>query len=162
PDGSRIAYRASQNNLSNLWVIDADTAHGAGAKNISVNNDPGLELYCPLWSPDGTRLAYISETRVQSDPSQQTWSVWVVNLENPAKVYQTGDFLRLLGWSSNDELIVALVSNVTGSRSRPVPVKIASISPGGSAGRELGALAETYLNNIHLSPDGRNISFVKS
>lgn len=55
---SRISYITKSSGRFHLWVADAD---GEGALNALTSPEP---LISPSWSPDGTRLAYVSfETR---------------------------------------------------------------------------------------------------
>jgi dipeptidyl aminopeptidase/acylaminoacyl peptidase len=54
PDGSRIAYINSPDNLfaqGSLYVVDADGSH-------RTNLTPNDSATDPTWSPDGTRIAY--------------------------------------------------------------------------------------------------------
>lgn len=37
-----------------LWIVNAD-----GTEKQQVTDTPGLELYNPTWSPDGTKLAFV-------------------------------------------------------------------------------------------------------
>jgi dipeptidyl aminopeptidase/acylaminoacyl peptidase len=57
PDGSRIAYVASVNGISQLFVMNAD---GSGATQLTHTPDPddGGGSGVPKWSPDGTKLAF--------------------------------------------------------------------------------------------------------
>jgi TolB protein len=55
PDGTRIAFAATEGGNSDVWVMNAD---GSGARRIT--NDPALDL-SPSWSPDGRRIAFVSD-----------------------------------------------------------------------------------------------------
>jgi TolB protein len=55
PDGSRIAFTASDGGNSDVWVMAAD---GTGARRLT--NHAALDL-SPAWSPDGKRLAFVSD-----------------------------------------------------------------------------------------------------
>ena len=55
PDGSRIAFTASDGGNSDVWVMSAD---GTGARRLT--NHAALDL-SPSWSPDGKRLAFVSD-----------------------------------------------------------------------------------------------------
>ena len=94
PDGKRVVYVRRSNDimsdgtLSNLWVAAAD-----GSSNRPLLSGKKA-YYSPKWSPDGTRLAYVSNaegrpqlyvrwmdtgqtalvTNLQARPSSVTWS----------------------------------------------------------------------------------------
>src|SRR5512133_575086 len=55
PNGSRIAFTASEGGNSDVWVMNAD---GAGARRLTSH--AALDL-SPAWSPDGKRLAFVSD-----------------------------------------------------------------------------------------------------
>ncbi len=62
PDGKTIVYVRnfkdimSDGNRSNLWIIDTDGKNHKPLTSGNVNN------YAPRWSPDGTKLAYVSSS----------------------------------------------------------------------------------------------------
>ncbi len=94
PDGQRVVYVRNfkdimtDGNRSNLWIINVD---GSGNRPLTSGNSNN---YAPRWSPDGTRLAYISSengkpqvymrwmddgttakiTNLQESPGQMNWS----------------------------------------------------------------------------------------
>jgi len=55
--GTRITYVVKQGTRFELQVADAD---GYGAQTVLASNEP---IISPKWSPDGTRLAYVSFER---------------------------------------------------------------------------------------------------
>ena len=66
PDGTRVAYAGYQGIYSNIWVMDAD---GAVQEMITDNSAHSSH---PDWSPDGTKIAYVSsETNRVLRPGQQ-------------------------------------------------------------------------------------------
>jgi Tol biopolymer transport system component len=61
PDGSRIAYVRRSNDImadrarSAIWLIDTRTG-----EEVPLAGGPDANAFAPRWSPDGTRLAYVS------------------------------------------------------------------------------------------------------
>ena len=80
PDGSRIAYSASDGDRSQLFV--RWVASGASARITSLPGDPNALA----WSPDGTRLAYIATvagdgTKLGKAPPKPEGAKWAEPLE---------------------------------------------------------------------------------
>jgi Tol biopolymer transport system component len=71
PGGTRIAYYSSGIQTSNPQgdgeVYRMNTLDGTGKKNLS-NNGSGVNDYGPVYSPDGTKIAYYSEGNQTSNP----------------------------------------------------------------------------------------------
>ncbi|HEX6637801.1 MAG TPA: hypothetical protein VF033_09115 [Steroidobacteraceae bacterium] len=73
PDGARIAYvRVSHDIMTdrarrNLWIVDAD-----GSNNRPLRSE-SKSFASPRWSPDGTRLAYVSA----AEGSPQLYVRWM-------------------------------------------------------------------------------------
>ncbi len=55
PDGNLVAYPTERGGQTDLFVKQIN----GGGEPIKVTNDPWRE-FCPTWSPDGQRLAYLS------------------------------------------------------------------------------------------------------
>src|SRR5579859_2293809 len=73
PDGKRIVYaRAfadimSDKRLSNLWVVDFDGLDNRALTNGNFGDES------PRWSPDGTRIAFVSDR----DGTPQLYIRWM-------------------------------------------------------------------------------------
>ncbi len=163
PDSKRLAYCAIQDGSVNLWTVAAD---GSQATPVSTNRDPDLRVDCPMWSPDGQRLAYVTETGRNGTPGTQTRSLWIAQQDKSSLIYHTTALLRFLGWTANNELVVAITDSVTGSRTQPTTAQIISLKFNGGdariAQRQIGILDEAYLSNLHLAPNKRSVASVKS
>ncbi len=161
PDSTRIAYSSIQNGVANIWLKPID---GSPPTKASDNNDAKLKLICPIWSPNGERLAYVTETDAAS--GKQIWSVWVNSQGQSRVIFQTESRLRLRGWLANDYLLLALAENVAGSAAQPTTVMMVSLAIDASEKildkqHSLGSLTDTYLSNLHLAPGGGKVAFVK-
>ena len=100
PDGSRVAYvRTSMDVMTDrarrsIWVVDMDGDNHrpmvSGAGNFSS----------PRWSPDGTRLAYLSNT----EGATQLFVQWLTAGET-AKVTTLAQSPRSIVWSPDGKYI---------------------------------------------------------
>jgi TolB protein len=157
PDGTKIVYSTARSGYSNLWTINRD---GAEDLQITSNSDANLVLYDPLYSPDGGRIAYISETRTKLEDGKKVWSLQLAEQRESRTVFQANSLIRLVGWSeSGNELIVAVDKDNSGYRQFPIDVSVLVIDAGGS-NREIGTFKSTYIVTTQLSPDGQTLSFV--
>ena len=71
-DGAKVAYQSegiqSSNQEGDAEVYVMNASDGTGKRNLS-NNGLGVEDYAPVFSPDGTKVAYQSHGR--SEPPTQ-------------------------------------------------------------------------------------------
>jgi Tol biopolymer transport system component len=58
PNG-QIAYEFE----GDIWVMEAD-----GTNQVNITNTPDAQEYDPVWSPDGARIAFISNRLTETDP----------------------------------------------------------------------------------------------
>ncbi|MCY3698558.1 MAG: Ig-like domain-containing protein [Gemmatimonadetes bacterium] len=75
PDGTKIAFLSNRSNpwrtpnKIDVYVMNAD---GSGVTRLSVSNDGG-RAYDPVWSPDGSKVAWAGDSVV---PDGETEIVW--------------------------------------------------------------------------------------
>lgn len=154
-DSQRLAYCSKKDGAANVWTVASD---GSGQTRLSANNDPNLRLNCPLWSPNNERLAYVSESNATTMSGKQSWGLWITGQTTP--VFQTEMRLRLLGWSSNDELLLALVENDGLNLALPTEVTLVVLSSSGQEMQPRRILPATYLCSTQLLQNQRNVSFI--
>ncbi len=100
PDGKRIVYVRQFSDLmndkheSNLWMISAD-----GSENRALTNGNYSDS-SPRWSPDGTRVAYISDR----DGKPQIYVRWMDNGQT-AELTDLENGPSELVWSPDGKLI---------------------------------------------------------
>jgi Tol biopolymer transport system component len=93
---------------TDIWVMDAD-----GSNQTDITNTPAVSEYGPIWSPDGTKIAYVGGDGYTS-------SVWVMNADGTGQFKLSAFTGTEFGptWSA-DSSKIALV--------RYVPVVVMSI-----------------------------------
>ena len=100
PDGKRVVYVRQFSDLmndkheSNLWMISAD-----GSENRALTNGNYSDS-SPRWSPDGTRIAYISDR----DGKPQIYVRWMDNGQT-AELTDLENGPSELVWSPDGKLI---------------------------------------------------------
>jgi Tol biopolymer transport system component/DNA-binding winged helix-turn-helix (wHTH) protein len=161
PDSATLAVCSETNSISNLRIFPID---GSPPTQVSANSDPNAKLECPVWSPDGKRIAYVTKSGGQDAGSKESWMLWATDFHSGARsIYQTGAILRLLGWSgSDDTLLIAEVKNSDYNGAFPADSTISQVVIQNHTKRELRLFESTYFSNIQLSPDGRNVSLVSA
>jgi TolB protein len=141
PDGTRLAYASSVDDVSQVFI-----AAIAGGTPYTVTAEAAYAGQ-PTWSPDGTRLAYVAQR-------EGNWDIWVVALDGSEPKRVTDDPAR--DWApawSPDGKELAFVSNRGGS------YQIYLMRADGAAVRSLtdfplGAESPAW------SPDGHWLAFV--
>jgi Tol biopolymer transport system component len=96
PDGTRIVYvspRAldgsnSAGNAANLWIMNAD---GSSHRPLTfLQNSFNMTVETPVWSPDGTRIAYVSSRALDgSDNGGAVLNIWVMNADGTGQRHLT-------------------------------------------------------------------------
>jgi TolB protein len=94
PDGTRIAFAATEGGNSDVWVMNAD---GTAARKLT--NDPALDL-SPSWSPDGKRLAFVSDR-------SGTPQIYLMNADGSGvrRLTFQGNYNQTPQWSPRGDLL---------------------------------------------------------
>lgn len=100
PDGKKIVYvrrfadEATDKRYSNLWVINTD---GTDHRPLTTGNRSDSS---PRWSPDGTRIAYLSD----ADGKQQIYIRWV-DTGQTARITNLEDSPDAINWSPDGKML---------------------------------------------------------
>lgn len=158
PDSAKIAYISNRGGQSNIWLVNAD---GSGEEQLTANNDSNLSLYCPIWSADGKRIGFTSKTRKRAADGKPTFGVWVIDTaaKNSRMMTQKTTFYRLLGWTPDGKELFLVSTEGSEMTDSLTTVSVLRLDVETGQTREIGRLEKTYLYNIHLAPDGKNIAF---
>ena len=151
PDGKRIAFdyyggdpqngiKDSEIMNSNIYTISAE---GGKAVRMSKVKEDGLSFSLPRWSPDGKRIAFISE-------DGRIWIVGSEGGESHAITDKSGEIIWNIIWSPDGE-------NILFSRTEGQKYIYYSVS---SQGGDLQKLNVDSLSDI--SPDGKKIVYSKN
>jgi len=137
PDGKRIVYArqskdiASDRSVSNLWIVNSD---GSEHRPLTTGN---FNDASPRWSPDGTRLAYLSDR----DGKTQLYVRWM-DSDQTAKLTDLESPPAGISWSPDGKQIAftALVS--------AAPPKIATL-PAAPEGAKWAEAPKVYEDLIY-------------
>ena len=100
PDGKKIVYvrrfadPMTDRRYSNLWIVNAD---GTDHRPITTGNHNDAS---PRWSPDGARLAYLSDT----DGKQQIYVRWMDSGQT-ARITNLDQSPDAIEWSPDEKML---------------------------------------------------------
>src|SRR5215470_6379271 len=100
PDGKKIVYvrrfsdATTDKRYSNLWIINAD---GSDHRPITTGNRNDAS---PRWSPDGNRLAYLSD----ADGKQQIYIRWM-DTGQTARISNLDQAPDAINWSPDGKML---------------------------------------------------------
>ncbi len=160
PDNNSLVYSAKNEGVTNIWIVAAD-----GAKNaiLSNNKEPAENFCCPAWSPDGRSILFVSEYSQTSTPPKRMYRLWSIDPTNSAQkmIFESSEQMRFIGFANGGaEAVVVNRNNAKNlaAVAESVQVRIVNLRSGSVSDGPL--LQNVYMNNIHLSPDGKTIAFV--
>ncbi len=143
PDSSRIVFVSQRDTITHVFLYDfmhrAETQLTTGPK-----SDQG-----PRFSPDGKTIAYVRDKHELRaiDPESKEDRLLVSG-------YIGGGFDRgVFEWSGDSKWIAYAAAGDSGLRNVYV------VPAGGGAGRQISFLANSNVNSIHFSPDGKYLLY---
>jgi Tol biopolymer transport system component len=123
PDGRKIVFDSDRSGVWQVYVMNAD-----GTGQTQLTSDAAPKDQVPDWSPDGSKIAYLSDTHV--DAAASWGDVWVMNadgsnqhaLTHGASWYGTawspdGTRIATLDWPTRT---VYTIDAATGGDAQPV------------------------------------------
>lgn len=155
PDGLRIAYCSQKSGRPNLWAVRID---GSSDEMLTDGNNDSAMMYCPVWSPDGNSIAFLSKPATESSPGKRLTQVWVWSQGKSVKAFETISPLKLLGWSASGGEVYICVFDSTALS----PIQngdLIRISAGNLKMEKSGRIPDVHYLNVRLSPDRRFLVF---
>ncbi|MCA1636014.1 MAG: S9 family peptidase [Acidobacteria bacterium] len=138
---------------SHLWVVDVGTG---GARQITSGED--WNDSDPRWSPDGTRLAFVSDRTGHAFDESRNTDVWVMNADGTGGLTKVSDHEEADSsprWSPDGKTI-AFVGVV---RQRDHPKIWLAPAAGGSASRLVVEGLDLIPSNLEWAEGGRALYF---
>ena len=122
PDGSRIAYVSGPKFGSELWVMDSDGANSRRVASARKPDQPDLGdgwIQRAVWSPNGTRLAYVEIHLATPDPALYANSLLTCDAKGADLRVVLKDDSRLrpaLWWTADGRILFAYLSDPASER----------------------------------------------
>ena len=149
PDGKHLA--ATKQDLDNesqdLFVLDAATG---GEKRLTTSARTEF-VYAPVWSPDSSRLAYVTMRAGKQRVCAQAANGGPEELlyDNP------GMFMDLSGWSQDGQFLTFSISDIKGGDLYVLKVA------GGPDNKPINVFhSDLRIFEARFSPDGRYLSYL--
>src|SRR5215471_6296740 len=152
PDGSRVAVCTDDlaNESADLYVLDVKS----GAKTRLTTSARTEFVMAPVWSPDGSRIAYVTIRKGQEGiyaRAANGQGAEELLYKNP------GAFMNLTDWSRDGRFLTFAISDLKRGALYVLPVSGA----GGGRDRKPVEIAHSELRMFspRFSPDGRFLSY---
>ena len=156
PDSSTIAYASEKNGAYNIWTVNAVT----GREQLATDNTDGrTTYYCPFWSKDGTKLAFLFQTKGAEQGQRTKRGIRILEPSSGQnqQVYESLESIRILGWRADGTgLLIAEGASEFVGQAQSVIIRSVTIAGGSS---EIVRLPNAYYFNTFLSYDGTTLAF---
>jgi TolB protein len=154
PDGKEVAYVYWANNFSDVFVMASD---GTNSRRLTRGQSPSLPdnswAMRPTWSPDGSRLAFVS------DANSNYNQVWLMAKDGNARKQLTSEALGILwvdsmAWEPDGARLAVTAASDISSQSHIYLVDAAKGTFEKFSKQLQGAFDPSF------SPDGKSIAYI--
>jgi hypothetical protein len=137
PDGMELVYSGADNRL---YVMNIPTGQSVALTKATFDSRP-------LWSPDGTRIAF-------SRLTEKGYNIFVMDKDgrNVRALTDNSDNFMAGGWTPDGQKVIGVSAQGGGN-----PAQLFDI--GGGAARTLDFIRQPGDENISISPDGQWVAF---
>ncbi|CAN5441089.1 hypothetical protein BH10ACI1_BH10ACI1_18330 [soil metagenome] len=153
PDSRQIVYLGKESGFSNIFIFSPESGETV---NITKNTNPNIFYMCPLVSPDGKRIVFVSRQIPASNDEKMVWKILIATQDQTKEIYSTTTSLRSLGWTANGEII--LEKSDAPMVSSPLDITLLRLSAAGEKRFET-VLKNIYVMSMSLSADGKTVVF---
>lgn len=155
PDSSAIAYVAERNGSPNIYSVDVTSG---AEKQLTAFSDNSAAIYCPLWSSDGKRLAFFTQSRGSAGQTPiREISIYDVTTRTVTKAYSSDRIFRLIGWTADENSLIIAESEKTSGL--PPESILKSVSAQAGTASEIARLRNAYFYNLFLTNDRKQIAY---
>lgn len=156
PDSSKIAYIANRNDRSDVWAVSVND----GTESQLTNAAEGLNLYCPIFSPDGSRIAFSYQKKEKDQNGKVVRGLMTIDVatKTTTQMLETTRIIRLIGWNADgNTLIIAEASQE--NIGLPAETNLSRVAVAGGTETRIANLKNIYFYNIFLSEDRKQIAY---
>jgi eukaryotic-like serine/threonine-protein kinase len=148
PDDRQLVYLSDTGGHGNLWVMDLASGQ---SRQITFEKDPTLITGVPLWSPDGSQIAYARQRSGAGTAATGYWLVRPDGSENHLFIPQASWF----NWSPDGHFVYYIELSRTSSSFSARIMKMPA------AGPPPVEVRKEVANGPAISPDGSTLYYAK-